>query len=452
MLLQVKVTIVDSEPTIWRLLEIDPSLTLDRMHDVIQTAVGWRDSHLHCFTDADPYLPHPAAGSDAREPRRWVPEAMLEDSEDDLPESEWALGNVLTAGSGPLFYEYDFGDGWTHRLDLMGSFPAQADAPRARLLEGSRRAPLEDSGGIHGYQNLLQVLGDSSHDEHKNLKAWVAWTTGPWQEFDAEWLDIDAANDTLNRLFPDPAPSGSGAVAPSLIEELAQRMPPGIRREFRSHMSGAGLDGPVFVEAGVAEAMTAPYLWLIRRIGHDGVSLTAAGWLPPAIVQAAMTELGWNRDWIGKANREDLTPPVFRLRESAQQLGLIRKVKGRLVLSAATKRLASPVDLWHFIARALAVRHRHDAERDAALLLLLEIAGGERFAWNDNLEAVAFGLGMLGWATRSGEDLPPESVHELLQATREVLRNLGIFAGHGGVGATTDTTHRQAFARAVLQA
>ncbi|MDF2049578.1 hypothetical protein [Arthrobacter sp. Cr_A7] len=47
MLLQVKVWIVGSEPAIWRLLEIAPSLTLDEIHGVIQTAVGWRDSHLH---------------------------------------------------------------------------------------------------------------------------------------------------------------------------------------------------------------------------------------------------------------------------------------------------------------------------------------------------------------------------------------------------------------------
>ena len=54
MLLRVKVSIVGSEPAIWRLFEIDPPLTMDRVHKVLQTAVGWRDSHLHSFTDIDP--------------------------------------------------------------------------------------------------------------------------------------------------------------------------------------------------------------------------------------------------------------------------------------------------------------------------------------------------------------------------------------------------------------
>jgi hypothetical protein len=49
---------------------------------------------------------------------------------------ECALGQVLTPESGPMFYEYDVGDGWIHRLELTGSLPAPADAPRARFVDG----------------------------------------------------------------------------------------------------------------------------------------------------------------------------------------------------------------------------------------------------------------------------------------------------------------------------
>lgn len=319
-------------------------------------------------------------------------------------------------------------------------------------MDGSRRAPLEDSGGIGGYQDLLEALADPNHEEHQNLSAWVAWTTGPWQEFDPEWLDIHAANNALNALFPDDTLPGAGDAEQPVLQDLAQRMPPGIRRDFQAYLAGARLDGPARVEAEVAEAMTAPYLWLVRRIGHDGVTLTAAGWLPPAMVSEAMTVVDRDRRWIGKANREDVTPPVRRLRESAQQLGLIRKVKGRLVLSAAAKKLLdNPADLWLFLARALAWRHRHDAEQDAALLLLLEVAAGKRTAWEDYLEAVSFGLGMLGWATRSGEKLPLDSVRGLLQAPREVLQNLGVFRNGGWPDLDTVTPQGQALARAALR-
>ena len=451
-LLRVKVSIVGSEPAIWRLLEVDSSLTLDQVHDILQTAVGWRGSHLHSFTDTDPFVRLRPFNGYVREPRRWVAQDLLEDSEDDLPETEFVLGQVLTRASGPLFYEYDFGDGWIHRLELTGSLPAPADVPRARLVDGARRAPLEDSGGIGGYLDLLDVLADPGHEEHSNLQAWVAWTVGPWQGFDPAQLDIVAVNNELALIFPTESTDDPRPGSESVIQELTHRLRPGIRREFRSYLAGAGLDGSAFVDTDVAGAMTAPYRWLARRIGPGGLPLTAAGWLPPAVVHEAMTELGWARDWIGKANREDQTLPVLLLRESARHLGLIRKFKGRLVLTAAAKGLLDdPVQLWLFLARAVARRHRQDSERDAVQLLLLEVAAGKRTRWDDYLDAVSFGLGVLGWTTRTGSDLPPETVQDLLYDARAALINLGVFNDRDGLTTSGVTAQGQAFARAALE-
>ncbi|WP_426977077.1 IS1096 element passenger TnpR family protein [Pseudarthrobacter sp. O4] len=66
-----------SEPVIWRLLEVDSSLTLDRIHDIIQAAVGWRDSHLHSFNDTDAYKRLRPVNGKLREPRRWVHRDLL---------------------------------------------------------------------------------------------------------------------------------------------------------------------------------------------------------------------------------------------------------------------------------------------------------------------------------------------------------------------------------------
>jgi hypothetical protein len=139
MLLRVRVSIVGSEPVIWRLLDVDSSLTLDCVHHVIQTAVGWRDAHLHSFTDTDPYKRLRPVNGEIPEPRRWVSHDLLGDDEDDLPEADWSLGQILPPGSGPLFYEYDFGDAWIHRLELVDSRPMPVNAPRARLLDGALR-------------------------------------------------------------------------------------------------------------------------------------------------------------------------------------------------------------------------------------------------------------------------------------------------------------------------
>lgn len=449
-LLRVRVSILNSEPEIWRVLEIDSSLTLDRIHDILQTAVGWRDAHLHSFTDTEPYIRLRAIDGHVYEPRRWVSEDLLEDNGADLPETAWSLGAVLTSESGPLFYEYDFGDSWVHRLELIDSIPKPATAPRAQLLDGARRAPLEDSGGIGGYQDLLNALADPTRDDHDDRKVWVAWTVGPWQDFDPENLDIDALNNELALLFEAPAHLPRPETE-SLTQELTHRLPPGLRREFRSYLDSAGLDGPRSVDDDVAKAMTAPYLWLARRVGQGGLSLTQAGWLPPAVVEEAMTELGWAKNWIGKANREEHALPVLQLRESAQRLGLIRKSKGRLLLTSAAKRLLDdPTALWMFIARALAHRHRHDSGRDAVLLLLLEIAAGRRSDWDDYLEAVAFGLSALGWRSPEGADLDPRTLHALLAEPLEALQNLGIFNDQAGLEPNNITPYGMAFARAAL--
>jgi hypothetical protein len=256
-------------------------------------------------------------------------------------------------------------------------------------------------------------------------------------------------NNELALLFPASSTDEHGPGSESLTQELTNRMPPGLRREFRSYLHAAGLDGPAMVEADVAEAMTAHCLWLTRRIGPKGLSLTAAGRLPPTVVREALTELGWAKDWIGKANREDQTLPVLQLRESAQRLGLIRKIKGELVLTSAAKRLLDdPAGLWLFLARSIAHRHRHDSERDAALLLLLEVAAGKRTEWADYLEAVAFGLRALGWRSHTRADLKPETVQALLVDTQEVLLNLGIF--NDRLKSNTVKAPGQAFVRTAL--
>ena len=47
-LYQFKITLLESEPPIWRRIQVKNG-TLDRLHILIQTAMGWTNSHLHQF-------------------------------------------------------------------------------------------------------------------------------------------------------------------------------------------------------------------------------------------------------------------------------------------------------------------------------------------------------------------------------------------------------------------
>ena len=162
----------------------------------------------------------------------------------------------------------------------------------------------------------------------------------------------------------------------------------------------ADLAAPVLVEAAVAAAMVRPYSWLLDRVGDAGIKLTAAGYLPPADVEAAVSELGLGEEWIGKGNRESQTLPVLDLRETAQRAGLLRKYSGRLQLSPRGRAArADPAALWWRLAESLPDA-KDDCERQAGLLLLLMLAAGEAADWADMTAGL---LTTIGWRTGYGE-------------------------------------------------
>ena len=124
--------------------------------------------------------------------------------------------------------------------------------------------------------------------------------------------------------------AATGVTADSPIAQFASDLAVPLRSNLRRHIRRSGLLAPEQLrDEDVADAVK-PYAWLIDRIGVEGLTLTKAGWMPPAVVLEGMTTLGWRDDWIGEANREDLTYPMRELRASAERLRLIRKVKGRL--------------------------------------------------------------------------------------------------------------------------
>jgi hypothetical protein len=191
---------MEIEPEIWRELEVRGDISLAQLHGVLQVAFGWEDVHLHRFTDSDPFAPLRPINGEIPEPVQWLPSEWCEEPTD-LPEEEYSVLQLFIRGSGRVFYEYDFGDSWLHVLELLGTRPADADAPIARLTSGARRAPVEDSGEFPGYQALLNVLADPSHPDHFEHAAWVGGMTETRGRFDPEFLDIAAVDQELRSLF-----------------------------------------------------------------------------------------------------------------------------------------------------------------------------------------------------------------------------------------------------------
>ena len=412
-----RVDIVGAKPPIWRRLMVRSDMTLDVVHRVLQAAFGWEDYHLHRFSTGDPYA----------SPYFTTP-ADLEEGETGTPEVRARLDQVLTEVGGRLTYEYDFGDGWTHRLLLEGreAWP-EAETRTAWCLTGRRAGPLEDSGGTWGYSELAAwVRGDfaaeRAPDNADDLINWIP------EGFDPDHFSVEETDEAIAAaLLGDAAIIARSLGVREALVDLARRLPPASGATVARWLMAARLDSVPRLDTELADTATGPWRTLLRHVG-DGVTLTNAGYLPPAVVQAIYGELGVGEVWYGKGNREDLTYPVLALREQTQALGLLRKAKGRLAPTAVARRLADdPVGLLRHVAARLP-EGRRDDEQQAGWLLLAATAAGEGRAVAEG--QVAAILETLGWRSSRQGGLSVDAAAQSAAPTGRVLRTAGGALGY----------------------
>lgn len=173
---QLKVALAGAKPPIWRRFLVDSAMTLAEFHDVLQIVMGWRDSHLHLFT---------AYGVAYGIPD---PEFDLEGVRD---ERKVKLVQLLRHEKDAMVYEYDFGDGWRHKITLEKILPFDAAAPLPACIKAKGACPPEDVGGLWGYCALLDSLKDPQHPEYEENREWVG------EDFDPDAFDLDEVNAQL---------------------------------------------------------------------------------------------------------------------------------------------------------------------------------------------------------------------------------------------------------------
>jgi hypothetical protein len=175
---QLKVTLCDIEPPIWRRFQIAGDTNLAQLHRILQITMGWEDYHLHQF--------------DVGGVQYGVPESDVFGS-GLKNEQTVALTEIALEGD-TFHYEYDFGDAWEHEI-LVEAVPSRDEGLQYPRCEGGERAcPPEDCGGSWGYENLLVALADTEHEDHEDLTEWIGGS------FDAEAFDVDAINRSLQKL------------------------------------------------------------------------------------------------------------------------------------------------------------------------------------------------------------------------------------------------------------
>lgn len=221
---------------------------------------------------------------------------------------------------------------------------------------------------------------------------------------------------------------------------------------FRQLVGQARVSDPILLNERAMIRMLVPVQWILRRVGPDGIRLTKAGHLPPAVVIEATTELDWG--WPIDVNREVHIRPLKELRAHLREIGLLRVSKGTLLLTVRGRTLVeSPRELWRYLAATIA-RSRTPGVSDATRLLLLYVATRTLDRRSEYFEVLGRGLTSLGWAVSAEYGVPGQvAIGEIIAPKWRLLTRLGVFeeSGHGLGRTETVTVGGAAFARAALK-
>ena len=175
------IKLVVTKPLVTRTFKVSSEISMFELHHTIQVVMGWRNYHLYQFMVGE----------------KLIADSRLWDEDEMGPITnvkDVSVGQVFTKVGTTVVYEYDFGDGWMHHLELAdrSTHPTQEVLPL--VISGENACPPEDCGGIHGYKELLEVLKNPKHPEYRETIVWVGSTFNPTK------FSVDAHNKELGKL------------------------------------------------------------------------------------------------------------------------------------------------------------------------------------------------------------------------------------------------------------
>ncbi len=144
-LYQLYVSLIFSDPLIWRRILVPGEITLQQLHQVLQLCMGWSGTYKHQFYVGKIFYDmNPAKDENGR-----------------YHEADYDLQTLEEAMKWCFIYLYDTGDGWEHEIALEESFEPQPGQEYPVVVDGQYAAPPEDIGGVQGYADFLSLLEKS---------------------------------------------------------------------------------------------------------------------------------------------------------------------------------------------------------------------------------------------------------------------------------------------------
>jgi hypothetical protein len=175
------IKLVGTDPMVTRTFMASSEITMYELHHTIQVVMGWKNYHLYQFEVGDTVI---------ADSRLWDEDEMGPITD----VKEESVGKVFTEVGTTAVYEYDFGDSWIHHLELVDRTNHLKQVPLPIVISGNNACPPEDCGGIHGYKDLIAILKDPNHPEHREYKVWAGKNFNPVE------FSVDACNAELKKL------------------------------------------------------------------------------------------------------------------------------------------------------------------------------------------------------------------------------------------------------------
>ena len=175
-ILQLKVSLKGSRPLICRRIQVESNLMFYDLHLIIQTVMGWSNSHLYHFVFArNTYIGNPE----------------LLESDDTVDDKKTRLSAIFDKPKAKVIYEYDFGDFWEHDVVLEKILEKDPKQFYPVCIKGAFNCPPEDSGGIDNFYELLEILKDRSNPDFEDTQEWLG------ANYDPYYFDLDIVNKCL---------------------------------------------------------------------------------------------------------------------------------------------------------------------------------------------------------------------------------------------------------------
>ena len=178
--LQIKIVLLGTKPPIWRRVSVPAEFTLAELHDVIQVAMNWEESHLHVFRIGRQSFGAPSMSGPS------------------INEKKACLANVLHKVGSQATYIYDFGDSWEHAITVEKILPPEPNVVYPFCTGGKLAGPPEDCGGIPGFYHMLEALADPNHEDHEDMRDWI-------ESFDPEAFSVEVVNQRLPKNLSRPS-------------------------------------------------------------------------------------------------------------------------------------------------------------------------------------------------------------------------------------------------------